>query len=356
MGPMPTLPCLDLSTPYICDPLDLAADRAARIYWLDLFAGHLKQVLPHCIQTEGGGEEGRRKAEAFFADFSAVLKRLVDEPLACGPLNVMRICQLRQECQRRAAIADPYRIIKQHENSAALKMLPELLEDLDRQPPAERIESLVRGILAGNLFDLGSSQSIGLYERMGRDFLATRWKLPGRPWLMDGLDELRQRMAARTHRRVVMLVDNAGVDVTLGMIPLARELAMRGGKVILSANQGPALNDITHDELLDLLEQAARLDDPLRKLLAEGAIEAVCSGNRWPLIDLMDISPELSRAADGADLLVLEGMGRAVQSNLEAKFACDALKIAMVKDEDVARRLGGHFSDVICRFEMSEII
>ena len=46
-----------------------------------------------------------------------------------------------------------------------------------------------------------------------------------------------------------------------------------------------------------------------------------------------------SAVARGVDLVVLEGMGRAVESNLDARFTCDVLKIAMVKDIGVAEEL-----------------
>ncbi len=39
----------------------------------------------------------------------------------------------------------------------------------------------------------------------------------------------------------------------LGMVPLARELLRRGTNVVLSANSTPALNDITHPELVRAL-------------------------------------------------------------------------------------------------------
>jgi type II pantothenate kinase len=43
-------------------------------------------------------------------------------------------------------------------------------------------------------------------------------------------------------------------------------------------------------------------------------------------------------------------MGRGVESNLDAAFTCDALNIAMLKDEAVASRCGGGLYDLVCRF------
>lgn len=61
--------------------------------------------------------------------------------------------------------------------------------------------------------------------------------------------------------------------------------------------------------------------------------------------------PELCNLMSDADLVVLEGMGRAVHTNLYAKFNIDSLKLAVLKNEWLARRLGGQQFSVICRFE-----
>jgi type II pantothenate kinase len=68
------------------------------------------------------------------------------------------------------------------------------------------------------------------------------------------------------------------------------------------------------------------------------------------MIDLAEISPELNQASRDADLVSLEGMGRGVETNLNAEFTCDALNIAMVKDSRVAHHLGGKLFDLVCRF------
>ena len=43
-------------------------------------------------------------------------------------------------------------------------------------------------------------------------------------------------------------------------------------------------------------------------------------------------------AAEDVDLVVLEGMGRAIETNLYASFSCDSLKLAMVKHPEVRIR------------------
>ena len=50
----------------------------------------------------------------------------------------------------------------------------------------------------------------------------------------------------------------------------------------------------------------------------------------------MQVSPELNEAAQGVDLVCLEGMGRGIETNLNAEFTCDALNLGMVKHPEVA--------------------
>lgn len=51
------------------------------------------------------------------------------------------------------------------------------------------------------------------------------------------------------------------------------------------------------------------------------------------------------------DLIVLEGMARAVQTNLFAKFTVDCLKVAVLKNEWLAKSMGAKQFSVIYTFE-----
>lgn len=59
----------------------------------------------------------------------------------------------------------------------------------------------------------------------------------------------------------------------------------------------------------------------------------------------------MSEELKTTDLIVIEGMGRAVHTNLDAQFTCDSLKIAVIKNSWLAKRLGGEMFCVICKFE-----
>ena len=51
------------------------------------------------------------------------------------------------------------------------------------------------------------------------------------------------------------------------------------------------------------------------------------------------------------DLLVIEGMGRALHTNLNAQFNCETLKLAVIKNKWLANRLGGDTFSIICKYE-----
>ncbi|GAH88652.1 unnamed protein product, partial [marine sediment metagenome] len=122
-------------------------------------------------------------------------------------------------------------------------------------------------------------------------------------------------------------------------------------KIVLAANELPSLNDVTADETVAIVEQLAEDDEDLATLITAEMFEVVSTGNDVPLIDLSEVSDELNEAAEGAELVILVGMGRAVESNLDAAFTADALKLALLKDPAVARRVGGEVYDCVCKYE-----
>jgi len=218
------------------------------------------------------------------------------------------------------------------------------------------------------------------------DFAHTRDKLHPRPWLIDDLDLFLERLlvvqsdqSTARYDKAVLFVDNAGPDVLLGMMPFARELLKLNIEVVIAANELPSINDITASELKHLLpdifaaEEMKTSDENInpsddeenrpkgifRKAAESGRFRVVSSGNGLPVIDLSRVSPELSAEVDPKAinpdrlLIVLEGMGRSIETNLRARFACDALNMGMVKHPEVALELEGKMYDCVCRFRLA---
>ena len=49
----------------------------------------------------------------------------------------------------------------------------------------------------------------------------------------------------------------------------------------------------------------------------------------------MQVSSELLQQASDADLIILEGMGRGIETNLHAQFSVDSMKLGMIKHREV---------------------
>ncbi|KAH1201605.1 Pantothenate kinase 2 [Glycine max] len=336
----------------------------------------LKMYEPNTIDLSDHSE-----LEYWFKILSEHLPDLVDkEPAAYGKLGLARLLEMREECLREFHFFDAYISIKQRENEASLAVLPDLLMELDSMDEETRLLTLIEGVLAANIFDWGSRACVDLYHKgtIIEIYRMSRNKMQ-RPWRVDDFDAFKQRMLGTgdkkppPHRRALLFVDNAGADIVLGMLPLARELLRRGTEVVLVANSLPALNDVTAMELPDIVAEAAKHCDILRRAAESGGLlvdamtntldsprensssvplMVVENGCGSPCIDLRQVSSELAAAAKDADLIILEGMGRALHTNLNARFQCDALKLAMVKNQRLAEKLiKGNIYDCICKYE-----
>ena len=49
----------------------------------------------------------------------------------------------------------------------------------------------------------------------------------------------------------------------------------------------------------------------------------------------LQISHELAKASQDVDLVILEGMGRSIETNLNAELTCDRLNLGMIKHPEV---------------------
>ncbi|KAF4530261.1 hypothetical protein B566_EDAN007302, partial [Ephemera danica] len=179
-----------------------------------------------------------------------------------------------------------------------------------------------------------------------------------RPWLVDGLDSWLERLHGPKHHCAAIFVDNSGIDIILGVIPFARELLKRGTEVVLCSNSAPALNDVTFSELQNLLRHVANICPIISRAMLEDRLVAMETAQASPCLDLGRMDRALAHVMQyrKVDLIVLEGMGRALHTNLDAKFTCECLKLAVVKNRWLAQRLGGEMFCVICQYEKPTIV
>ncbi|MEX0884920.1 MAG: ARMT1-like domain-containing protein [Phycisphaeraceae bacterium] len=352
-----TLPQLADVDNYRACTWNLAVEPDKRRYWVGLFRWHFPKLLEEAgrdaLDRGADVDDVAQRGERARVMFEAFLDELLREADRYDWFDIYMIGLERERVLREVGIDDPYRLAKSRENETALAVLPRLLAELDAMPPAGRDEAVARGVFAGNIFDLGATKTVERFRDQRVDFHATLDELKARPWLVDDYDAWIDRLRGPAHRAALLFVDNAGPDIVLGMLPLARELVRRGSRVLLAANTDPSLNDITHVELVGLLDRVGKIDPVLRDAWASGQLQALADGNGAPLIDLTRLDPAFVEAVsrEPIDLVVLEGMGRALESNFNARLSCEALKVAMIKDPGVAEALGGELYDLVLRYE-----
>jgi type II pantothenate kinase len=353
-----TFPLLREGRDYDPNIFDMLTNTTERDYWLDTLERLQSGLVERALVSEPSSSDAKERAENFDNVFKSHLSRLREEPAAYGRIGLADLFEMREECLRFFRFNDVYEDVKKQENESALLVLPDLLAEIDSLNDDERLLAIVEGVLAGNIFDWGSQGTLDLY-RNGTilEIYRNARSTVNRPWAIDDYDALRDRLNApnaKQYRKALLFCDNSGADIILGMLPFARELLKRGTSVVLVANSLPAINDITATELTGILQATKSLDSQLEIAIDSGALSVVSSGSGSPCLDFRRLSNEACVAARDADLIVLEGMGRAIHTNYRAQFSCDTIKLAMIKNQRLAEKLfgpRGKIWDCVVRYE-----
>ncbi|XP_018912276.2 4'-phosphopantetheine phosphatase isoform X1 [Bemisia tabaci] len=350
-SPLRFCPLLKDPANYIPDTVDLNADQEARDYWLACFEESVNKYIERAVASQPYSTTREERAKQLKEKYVSRLHHLKEHPFAFGNLTVRSLLDTIEHCLREFDFPDPFLVQKQLENECAIALLKEWLKELDALSEKERRKELVVSVLAGNMFDWGAKEVATMLESQTFGFEQARENIPDRPWLVDCLDEWLERLEGEPHKKAAIFIDNSGVDVVLGILPFTRWLCSRGTKVILCANSAPALNDVTYSELLVVLKQAAAIDPILAKALHNNDLVAMQQGQVGPCLDLSRLPRDLAEELKTVDLLVIEGMGRAVHTNLNSEFTCESLKLAVIKNRWLAQKLGGQMFAVICKYE-----
>ncbi|XP_039040215.1 damage-control phosphatase At2g17340-like [Hibiscus syriacus] len=324
------------------------------IAWIGLFRNSIPSFKKRA-ESDTIVADAPARAEKFAQRYTDILDDMKKHPESHGgPPDCILLCRLREQVLRELGFRDIFKKAKDEENGKAISLFPEVVRLNDNiEDGGKRLENLVRGIFAGNIFDLGSAQLAEVFSRDGMTFLATCQNLVPRPWVIDDFDTFKAKWNTKSWKKTIIFVDNSGADVILGIFPFARELLKRGTQVVLPANDLPSINDITYPELVEII---SKLKDESGNLIGVDAKNLLIanSGNDLPVIDLTRVSQELAYLSSDADLVILEGMGRGIETNLYAQFKCDSVKIGMVKHHEVAQFLGGRLYD--CVFKYNEFV
>uniref|UniRef100_A0A673NKX1 4'-phosphopantetheine phosphatase n=1 Tax=Sinocyclocheilus rhinocerous TaxID=307959 RepID=A0A673NKX1_9TELE len=357
------LPLLQDPTSYIPDTVDLTEDALAREYWLYCFEDALDGVVKRAIASQKDQPEAVERAEKFRQKYRHKVQTLRHQPFAYGSLTVRSLLDTREHCLNEFNFPDPYSKIKQKENDMALKYYLKVVKSVEELSWEQRQFTLVKGLLAGNVFDWGAKAVSDVLESDPEfGFEQAKQQLQERPWLVDAYNQWIERLKGPPHKCALFFVDNSGIDIILGVFPFIRELLVRGTEVVLASNSGPALNDVTNSELQILTERIAAMDPVIHAALKEDRLALVQNGSSSPCLDLRyNVLPPYYRLDKvlatvvrerGTDLVIIEGMGRAIHTNYYAMLSCESLKLAVIKNSWLAERLGGKIFSVVFKYEV----
>nr|AFK47314.1 unknown [Lotus japonicus] len=318
--------------------------------WIDLFVKSIPSFKERAA-SDTSVPDAANKAEKFAQRYADILEDFKKDPESHGgPPDCILLCRLRELILRELGFRDIFKNVKDEENANAITLFEDVVRLNDAiEDESMRLENLVRGVFAGNIFDLGSAQLAEVFSKDGMSFLASYQNLVPRPWVIDDLDTFKMKWGKKSWKKVIIFVDNSGADIILGILPFTRELLRHGSQVVLAANDLPSINDVTYSELIEII---SKLKDEEGRLVGVSTSNLLIanSGNDLPVIDLTRVSQELAYLASDADLVILEGMGRGIETNLYAQFKCNSLKIGMVKHPQVAEFLGGRLYDCVFKY------
>ncbi|KAE9413590.1 hypothetical protein Angca_007048, partial [Angiostrongylus cantonensis] len=295
LGPFPLL--AENIQVYKPDVTDLNLDCEAREFWIHTFERSVDSVIKKAVESQENCSTAIQRVQVFREKFLQQLTIIREKPFAYGNSNVRNLLDLREQLLNEQDFDDSYLNQKAMENAAAVSQLPSLLKSIDEVvSDPQRLFLVTRGLLAGNVFDWGAQKVIEMMEsKEGLSFSLAISSIPDRPWLIDAYDEFKSSLESKTYNCAAIFVDNSGADFILGVIPFARELLRRGCKVIMISNLSPALNDLTYQEMMELVPLLRKADENLAIAIDNGRLMFEHNGQGSPCLDLRKVYAGLNR-------------------------------------------------------------
>jgi type II pantothenate kinase len=353
--------CLTPDPPELPGLWDLARDTGVIPHWTAIFRANARFLLE--IVAADGDRDAPPRASRAIEIFEALLRDL-DSGEAREMRTVHGVTLVREHLLRGHDLPDPYRGIKAREAGRLLLEVPAALERAwelaSWEGSREALIEVLSDLLAGNLFDLGSRWTQEAFRAGELDIAGARrayrgWvaeRLAGwDPAVLERLEPRPRPLGAPAEGRVLLFADNAGPDFLLGILPAAVFWSRRW-EVVVVVNSLPASSDIAIEEARAHWTLLGALPGgPLGRAQAAGRLALIESGTGSPGIDLRFVGASLNEKAGGASWILLEGQGRAIETNWTTPFLCPVLRAAVVKDPGVAERIGGSAGQPLLRWD-----
>jgi uncharacterized protein with ATP-grasp and redox domains len=319
---------------YIPGLWNLKEDAEMRTVWQNRFRKNISQYIE--LYAKYGSDQDQQLIYMWADDMMVFLDAWIEEPFIDFYPTVWHLTLVRETLLRAYGFYDPYAEPKRIGTEQALKVeIPKNIDPID-------------AIVAANWFDLASPQVTQQFHNNDLHFDTLLNQLAQNDWLFDDRKKAEQWIIKHPGK-VVILVDNAGVDIVCGVGYFCNWILELGWTVVLTANRKPALNDILATELEKLLPTIADKYPNIKKAISNKKISVVESGSITPGFIPTHVNPALNQAAKDATLMIIIGQGRGVETTwCNVAFDIPALRLCTIKSPVVAPRIGGKPKDAIC--------
>lgn len=341
--------------PYKADQWDLTDDHDSRTYWLDTLKASTDKTGLIARQSQPTSEDVDKRVNEFKEKYIKRLDNLRRKPGSYGRLSVRKLLNMREDLLNELLFPDTYIKIKKRENEYFLPLLAERLKQLDEiDNRKDQWEAAFKGVLAGNMFDWGAKAVTDMFDDNDNglmQFSSALDKIQPRKWLVDDFDVFFEQLSG--YKCVCLFCDNSGADIILGVLPFVRQLLRENINVVLVANSKPALNDVTYSELVALMPKVTGLCPEFEQFLTDEDLILHDNESSSPCLNLKTVPTKLVEIlrAKNCDLLIFEGMGRAIHTNYNSQFRIDSIKLAVLKNKWIAGKYGGKLFDVVCKYD-----
>lgn len=180
---------------------------------------------------------------------------------------------------------DPYKDIKERSNRIALSLVPKAEKFINDSK--DKLRAAVICAIVGNVFDFGIKSSIAAPEKLEDNFE----KMCENGLDADDTEKIRKYL--KKNSRVLFFTDNCG-EIVFDKL-LCREIKKFGVHLTVVVRESPIMNDAT-------LEDA-------EKLGLKDAVDEITASSNAVGIDFNEISDDLKKRIENADLIICKGMG-----------------------------------------------
>ncbi|XP_022853874.1 uncharacterized protein At2g17340-like [Olea europaea var. sylvestris] len=174
-GELVPFPLLNESNYRACTiPYRFASDNPKKptpteLSWINLFLNSVTSFKKRA-ESDDTVPDAPARAEKFAQRYEEILEDLKKDPESHGgPPDCILLCQIREQVLRELGFRDIFKKVKDEENAKAITLFKDVVDLNDAiEDQTKRVQNLVRGIFAGNIFDLGSAQVLQL------DYIGTK--------------------------------------------------------------------------------------------------------------------------------------------------------------------------------------